>query len=204
MTELEKRAKEGDQQAFAQLVEEHQKRVYNLALRMVKNPADAEEVVQEAFVNAWRGLACFKGESSFATWMHRLTTNACIDFLRREKNRRQMDQRPLEDENTGGQLDVPDQSPTPQQRLERRERVQMLREALRQLSEEHRQVLELRAMDGLSYEEIGQLLDLPPGTVKSRLARGRLALKKLLVQTGNFSEFLPSIETDTEKGGIQR
>lgn len=86
-------------------------------------------------------------------------------------------------------MDVPDQSPTPQQRLERRERVQMLREALRQLSEEHRQVLELRAMDGLSYEEIGQLLDLPPGTVKSRLARGRLALKKLLVQTGTFLNF---------------
>lgn len=196
MTELEVRAKNGDQDAFAQLVRDNEKRVYNLALRMVGNPADAEDVAQEAFLNAWKGLAFFKGDSTFATWVYRLTTNAAIDFLRRRETRRTGGQLSLDDE---AAADPVDPAPSPQEALERSEQKEALRRGLAALSEEHRQVLEMRAMDGLSYEEIGQLLDLPSGTVKSRLARGRLALKKILTQNGNLSAFFPSMETEAEQ-----
>ena len=199
MTELEQRAKQGDQEAFAQLVLDNEKRIYNLALRMVKHPSDAEDVAQEAFLNAWKGMAFFKGDSSFATWIYRLATNAAIDFLRRQRTRLGEEQASLEDEEA--RIDPADPAPGPEESLERSERNAALRRALDTLSEEHRQVLEMRAMDGLSYEEIGQLLDLPPGTVKSRIARGRIALKKILAPDGNFSAFFASVELKAEKGG---
>lgn len=201
--ELVARSKAGDQQAFAQLVSANEKRVYNLTLRMTGNQSDAEDAAQEAFLNAWRGLKFFKGDSSFATWVYRLASNAAIDLLRRERSRRAGETLSLEDEETGGQLDLPDPEPGPVESLERRERRAALRRALDELSEEHRQVLEMRAIDDLSYEEIAQSLGLTVGTVKSRLARGRIALKKLLVRDGNFSGFLPSMETEGNKGGVQ-
>lgn len=201
--ELVARAKAGDQEAFARLVSANEKRVYNLTLRMTGNQSDAEDAAQEAFLNAWRGLKFFKGDSSFATWVYRLASNAAIDLLRRERSRRAGETLSLEDEETGGQLDLPDPEPGPVESLERRERSAALRRALDELSEEHRQVLEMRAIDDLSYEEIAQSLGLTVGTVKSRLARGRIALKKLLVRDGNFSGFLPSMETEGKQGGVQ-
>lgn len=197
--ELARSAAEGSEDAFAQLVALHEKRVYALALRMTGNPEDAADVAQEAFLSAWRGLPAFRGESGFSTWLYRLTSNAAVDCHRR--NRRQRADASLNNETQN--LDVPDPSPTPQEQAES----QSLREAVRwgmgELSREHRQVLALREYQELSYEEIARKLDVDLGTVKSRLSRARGALRKILLKSGNLSGYLPSNlpEEVPEKGG---
>ena len=120
--ELVQRAREGDELAFAQLVTDNEKRIYNLCRRLTGNPDDGAELAQEAFLNAWRGLGKFHGESSFATWLYRLASNACIDFLRREKRRRSLSMTvSLDDEEEGRQAELPDQGAGPEERLERAE-----------------------------------------------------------------------------------
>ena len=192
--ELVQRAKQGDEDSFAALVEQNQGRIYNLALRMTGNPDDALELSQEAFLNAWKGLGKFQGESSFATWLYRLTSNVCIDFLRREKRRTALSMTiSLDDEEEARQAELPDERFPPHVEAERRERQEALRAGLNTLSAEHRRVLILRELEGLSYGEIAQVLGLEEGTVKSRIARARLALRNYLKKQGNFFDPTTSI-----------
>ena len=187
-TELIRLAAQGDQDAFAQLLELHQNKVYGLTLRLTGSPEDAMELTQETFFNAWRGLPNFHFESKFSTWLYRLATNATIDFLRREKRRKSLTVTSLSAEDDPQRLlDIPDRRFTPQDELERKEFQAAVRRGLGQLSDEHRQVLVLRELNGLSYAEIAQVLGIEEGTVKSRISRARLALRKVLLADGNFS-----------------
>lgn len=189
--ELIARAAKGDQDAFAQLLELHKGKVYGLTLRLTGSVEDAMDLTQETFFNAWRGLPRFNGQSKFSTWLYRLATNAAIDFLRREKRRGAVTTVPLyTEEESQRALDIPDHRFTPQTELERKELQEAIQRGLERLSDEHRQALVLREVTGLSYAEIAQVLGIEEGTVKSRISRARLALRKVLLADGNFS--LPS------------
>ena len=192
--ELAARARDGDQDAFEQLVRDNEKRIYTLALRMTGSREDALDLAQDAFFQAWKALPTFQGESSFATWLYRLASNVCIDFLRREKRRKDISMTvSLDDEEEERQAELPDHRHSPEREVERRELREDIRRGLMSLSEEHRQVLVMRELSGMSYAEIGAVLKLEEGTVKSRIARARVALRKILVKDGNFSGASSSI-----------
>lgn len=183
------KAQKGDQAAFAWLVEAYQGPVYRLALRMGLSPADAEEAAQNAFLAAWRGLPSFRGEAKFSTWLYRLASNAAVDVLRREK--KYENQWDIED------LQQPDAAPSPQEQVERQDTQQAVRAAMAALSAEFRQVLVLRYLQEMSYQEISQALALPEGTVKSRINRAKGQLKALLAESGNL--FGPDAVQETGK-----
>lgn len=187
-------AQKGDQSAFEQLVRLYEKRVFALALRMCGNPEDAQEAAQEAFLAAWQGLPFFRQESSFSTWLYRLTSNACIDLLRREGRHCAAAGPSLDEEETP--LTVPDAGPGPQEHLEQQELRGQIEAGLQAMTPEHRQVLVLRELHQLRYDEIAQVLDLDVGTVKSRINRGRKQLRNFLLKSGNFSPPEPSKEAE--------
>ena len=184
------RARRGDADAFEQLVAAYRNQVFRLALRMCGNEADADEVAQEAFLSAWKGLPNFRGESRFSTWLYQLTTHAAIDLMRREK-------RQAAAEDIDG-ITAADDGPSPQQQVERAETRREVRSALMQLPEEYRQVLLLRFMQELDYGEIARALNVSEGTVKSRINRAKSKLREVLA-AGNFFDaglVLPTEETE--------
>ena len=185
-----RRAQQGDSEAFRLLVEAYQTQVYRLALRMCGEAA-ADDVTQEAFLAAWRALPAFRGTCRFSTWLYRLTTNAAIDCLRREKRHRDAD-------DLDG-VELPDGGDTPQEAAERTETQTAVRSALSALSDEHRQVLLLRYMQEMDYGEIAVALDISEGTVKSRINRAKARLKELLSGGGNLSAVI-SVKTAGEEG----
>ena len=197
--ELVARAGAGDQEAFEQLVRDNQNRVYSLAVRLVGDREEAADLAQEAFLKAWQGLASFQGESSFATWIYRLTTNVCIDYLRRKKRRQEVEPAVSLDDEDSGWAEPADAGQDPQRKLEEAERSRALSRGLERLPEHQRQVLVMRELSGLSYQEIGAATGLDLGTVKSRIARARLALRKILLEDGNFFDSPSSNPTKESK-----
>ena len=175
---LIRRAQRGDADAFEQLLLEHQKNVYNLCYRMAGNPDDAMDLSQETFLRAWRCLDQYQFASAFSTWLYRLCSNICIDFLRRRRRQQTV---PLTFEDADGEEQtyaVPDAQPLPEEQVELKLTRETLAAAMAQLLPEHRAVLQLRVVNEMSYEQIADVLDIQIGTVKSRLSRARNQLKK--------------------------
>lgn len=193
------RAKRGDQEAFEQLVLAEQNRVYTLCVRMVGDREEGADLAQEAFLKAWQGLRSFHGESSFSTWVYRLAVNVCIDHLRRRQRRQNVEGAVSLDDEDSGWADPADLAQDPHRRLEEAERRRALERGLEQLPDHQRQILVLRELSGLSYQEIGQELGLDLGTVRSRIARARMALRKILLEDGNFSDWGPSNQAEKDR-----
>ena len=182
----------GDANAFETLVLEYEKNVYNIALRMTGNSEDAADMTQEAFIKAYNSLQAFRGDSKFSVWLYRIVSNVCLDFLR-SKNRRPTVSLSVEDDDgEDAQLDVADESQSPELLLDRKLTRDSVRRGLDSLPPDYRQILLLREIQGLSYDEIAQALGLEVGTVKSRIFRARKRLCNFLIDDGNISDFSSS------------
>jgi RNA polymerase sigma-70 factor (ECF subfamily) len=195
---LVKRVRSGDQRAFKLLVERYQRKVYAVALGMLKDKEEAMDVSQEAFVKVYKYLDHFKGDASFYTWLYRITVNICIDIIRKRAG-------------AGGEavefdetlpMDVSEANigalgsrlgTNPQKSALRRELAEKIQEALASVPEKHRAILLLREVEGMSYEDLSRTLDIPKGTVMSRLFHARAKVQKILSQY---------LELDEAKSGV--
>lgn len=182
--QLVSRFKEGSMEAFEELVRRYETKIYNLVYRFMGNHADAGDLAQEAFIRAYRALSKFRGESSFSTWIYKVTANVCRDELRKQRRKKNISLDELE----GGQREiaVADTSSLPEETFERRELQNRIQVYLNQLSEDHRLILLMREMQDMSYEEISEVMQCSMGTVKSRLSRARTALKKIMKSAGKL------------------
>lgn len=193
------RLKAGDRDAFEELVRRCEKQVYQLALRYTNNEADAMDISQEVFLRVWRSLSSFQGGSAVTTWVYRITVNTAIDLTRKRARRRENSLTVDEDEEGGGRTaELPDETYSPEKEYEKTELRDEVAAAIAALPEDYRKIVILRDVNGLRYDEIGELLSLSEGTVKSRLFRARDRLRTLLQESGNFS---PSRASKGRKGG---
>ena len=187
-SEFVARARGGDREAFGWLVERHQDRVYGLAFRLCKGDRDrAEELAQEAFLRALKGLQAFRGEAAFSTWMHRIVLNLHSNeasTLASHARRRQLSLSSSRHDDEAPHLEVAAPSRRPEELVAEAELIERMRAAFDDLDEPRRIAVLLRDVEGRSYEEIAELLDVPIGTVRSRLARAREELSKKLGGTG--------------------
>ncbi|WP_243158049.1 RNA polymerase sigma factor [Aminipila terrae] len=176
---LIRKAKDGDEGSFETLILSCKGKAYNIALRYVKNENDAMDVLQESFIKIFRHLGKFNEESKFETWVYRIVVNSCYDFLRKYKNK--YDEIPIapndnQDEKT---LEIPDHTPPPEEVILNSEQSTYILECLEKIPIDHKKVIILRDIQGLSYEEISVILECSTGTVKSRISRARKNLKEV-------------------------
>ena len=184
--ELVQQAKAGDRAAFAGLVSAYEGKIYNLALRYLGSQEDAMDASQEVFLRVFRFLPGFQEESGFSTWIYRIGVNVCKDMLHRRLKRAEQPLEVPDEEDEGRPVDVPDLRYDPERIMEGVELRQALSDAILALPEQQREIIILRDIRGLSYEEIALALALEAGTVKSRLFRARENLRKKLLQNGNI------------------
>jgi len=180
---------DGDRNAFEELVLANQRNVYNLALKMTGNEDDALDISQEAFIKAYNQLDGFRGESKFSVWLYRTTYNLCVDFLRKRPRAQVISLSTYqEDDGDVRDLEIPDLRSLPEDSVIRREVRKELAAGIGELGSKHREILVMREVTGMSYSDIADSLSLSEGTVKSRLARARENLAKILMKKGTFPE----------------
>ncbi len=184
-----KRAASGDTEAFGELVKAYESMVYNTAMQALRNSEDAYDVSQEVFIKAWRSITGFRGDSKFSTWLYRITCNQIKDYIRAKSRHATISLSEYDsDDDTDKETDIPDtnRSVMPEEVYLRDELRDTVREAIESMSEDHRQIIVLRDIEGYSYEEIAEMLGLEIGTVKSRINRARNAVKEFLIGRNIF------------------
>ncbi len=192
--EAVKKAKRGDSAAFEQLVQMYEKKVYATAYRFAGNEHDALDISQEVFIRVYRFIGKFNEESSFSTWLYRITVNACKDLVKKRGGRMEV---PLEapDEESGGYFStIADERYDPVSAYEKNELAESIQSCIEALPDNYRQIITMRDVYGLTYEEISDALSLEIGTVKSRISRARERVRTILLQSGNKSQSLRSKE----------
>ncbi len=186
----------GDVNAFEKLVKEYEKNVYNLALRMTGNSEDAADMSQEAFIKAYNSITSFRGDSKFSVWLYRIVSNVCLDFLRSRSRKQTVSLSAENDDGEDVELDIADETQSPELLLDRSMTRDAVRRGLAALPPDHREILLLREIQGLSYEEIADVLGLEEGTVKSRIFRARKKLCSFLIKDGNIPDSVSSSNTE--------
>jgi len=175
------RCKDGDLSAFDELVRRYGKQIFNFAYRMTQNYDDASDIASDAFMKVFNAIETFRGDANFSTWLYRIVTNLYLDSRKRSKAHMHI---PLDEyielEESSVTRQIEDPSPSPLEQLEAGERYGVLSDAINELPEYQRVMVLLYHSQGKSYEEIAEIVGLPIGTVKSRLNRARLALKRKL------------------------
>jgi RNA polymerase sigma-70 factor, ECF subfamily len=178
---LVERAQAGDKTAFRQLVERHQRRAFAIAVGLVRDENDAREIVQEAFLRVYRSLDKFQGGSSFFTWLYRIVANLAIDHLRKPSRREQETLDASNDDDPPMQLAAPDDA-DPGELIRRREIGERLQKALDALPAYHRGVILMREVEGMSYQEMAEAMNVSKGTIMSRLFHARQKLQRALAE----------------------
>jgi RNA polymerase sigma-70 factor (ECF subfamily) len=179
---LLRRLRDRDERAFRELIDAHRDRVFNISYRMLSNREEAQDVAQEVFITVFKTIDTFRGDAKFSTWLYRVTVNHCknrIKYLsrRHDRDRDELDENVRE---TNGAIATPVRAPQPDRALEGAQTEVLLQAAIQTLDEDQRAVVILRDVEDLSIEEICEITGLADGTVKSRLHRARLALRKKL------------------------
>ncbi len=173
-------ALKGDERAFESILNRYRNLVFTIMLKMVRNPQEAEDLTQEAFMKAFNSLSSFNDEFAFSTWLMKIATNNCIDFLRKRKLKTYSIHQPIQYKDEQIEIDLPDAEPGPEKILLQEERKRMIEEAIEELPPRYRYVVMLRHKEEKSYEEISEILNLPLGTVKAQIFRAREMLNKKL------------------------
>ena len=180
---LIERAKNGELEAFEALIIDYEQLVYNIVYRLMGNSEDTYDLSQETFIKVYTKINQFDGTSKFSTWLYRIATNTCLDELRRRRGKEtfSLDQR-IEGEEGSMHPEQEDKSENIENKIVEKEKAQIIQKALSEVNEKNREVLVLRDIQQLSYDEIAEILKISLGTVKSRIARGRQQVKKILMQ----------------------
>jgi RNA polymerase sigma-70 factor (ECF subfamily) len=180
---LIERTKQGDRAAFDDLIYKYERRAYQYAYRLTSNSEEASDVVSDAFVRVYNALQNFKGQSAFTTWLFRIITNCYLDARKKERSRPTVSlDNAMQSSEGDFERQVEDEGPGPADELEKSERERLVQAALFKIPEYQRAMLVMYHVENLSYEEIAEALDLPIGTVKSRLNRARLSLREQLTK----------------------
>lgn len=179
---LAKLARNGDRNAFAELVELYKDKIFHLAYRMLNNKQEAEDAVQETFLRVYTNLHRYDENQKFSTWIFRIGTNLCIDKLRRRKNTYSLDAEMPDGEGNDYYAMLPSHEDTPEKQVIVSETQEQIRRAIESLPEKYKSVVILRYLHDMSLQEIGDVLDMPVTTIKTRVHRGREYLRKRLEQ----------------------